>query len=194
MKNSKALFLITVLTLLILSSCFLQKRHYMQGYNITWKNPKHKARAVAMVNPAKSAIIKKEIVEEAPVIIMPQDNNKAVNILQDKVTDNTPRKPKLIIKESLSVIDPIVSETVPVIETSLKNSTQASKEGKTKDGLGIVPGILFMLLGLLLAGLGYVFYTNLGVFFGTFFMLIFGLAGAIFFVIGLVALLVGIFS
>ncbi|MBA3683125.1 MAG: hypothetical protein H0W73_18470 [Bacteroidetes bacterium] len=190
MKSSRTHSVIIVSALLILSSCFLQKRHYMQGYHVSWKSSKHKAKQVEMVGSVKNSIIKQTVIESHAAVNSVSENNEIILASTHNAID-LPKKTKLIIKETLTTIDP----AEPIIESDLKNVAQKidkPDEDKKKSGLGIVPGILLMLLGLLLAGLGYVFYANLNVFIGTFFFLIFGLGGAIFFIIGLVALIVGL--
>lgn len=83
MKNSRALFLITVLTLLILSSCFLQKSYYKQGYNLVFDNSKQKVRSFEMVKSDKNSVNKKEIAEETPVVIVSADNKETASETAD---------------------------------------------------------------------------------------------------------------
>ncbi len=160
----------------------------MQGYTISWKSSRHKVKTVESPALAKSLIIKKAPVETGITIIEPSENSEIILASNENIIQLPTKKPKLIIGENFLGNNPVE----PTVAESFKNNTKQPDEPKKKAGLGIVPGILLMLLGLLLAGLGYVFYTNLGVFFGTFFFLIFGLGGAIFFIIGLVALVVGL--
>ncbi len=188
MKNSRTLLSLILITLLILSSCLLQKRHYMQGYTISWKSSRHKVKTVESPALAKSLIIKKAPVETGITIIEPSENSEIILASNENTIQLPTKKPKLIRGQDLSNSNLVE----PTVVASFKNNTKQPDEPKKKAHMGILPGILFMLLGLLLAGLGYVFYTNLGVFFGTFFFLIFGLGGAIFFIIGLVALIVGL--
>lgn len=139
-----------------------------------------------MVNSAKNSIIKKESLEQLPVTLVSPDSAELASVSNDKIIDLPVKRPKLITGESS-----LTPTSVEIrVDNSFKNNTQKPDEDKKKSGPGPIPGILMMLLGLLLFGLGYIFYTNLGVFIGTFFFLIFGIGGAIFFIIGIIMLFV----
>lgn len=188
MKAIKKTVLFFTISLFILSSCTLQKRHYMQGYHIDWKNSKHKVKQTEIAKAVISSSEKTEDVEApAKINLPPSTNNELTTASNDNSVVLLPSKKVDLTKGARSLFE-------YQNEQNLKVSSSYSKvkpdEEKKRSGPGPIPGILLMLLGLVLFGLGYIFYTNLGVFIGTFFFLIFGIGGAIFFIIGIVMLFV----
>lgn len=99
-----------------------------------------------------------------------------------------PKSSADIHKISLKPTENIKKTTVfrpSLIKQALKKAvTDNSHEG------GFRKGLLMILLALLLFGLGYLFYTSLGVL-GLIFYIIFGIAAAIYFIAGLITMLFG---
>ncbi len=184
------LILITLAT-----SCSVDKRLYRPGYAITHKEVISCEKTKEYSEDTQHSKTKQnefQITDNATLEKVDFDY-KNINDFSNGHSLQPESNPNL---NSVSVIN---SETISVKKKSglhlisnkcnsineLKKSPSNTASSKT----GVLGGILIIILALVLVVIGYVFYNSLGIFFGTIFFLIFGIAGAIFFIFGLIALI-----
>ena len=158
----------------------------MQGYHVSWKKTKHKN------NQYEVTKAEKEIINRDQISSLVQEYNELASVSKDNI-DIAPTSKKTGLSYKKEFLE---NEDQPNSKLKTSSTKDVPKNIETKKpigggGGGKAASIALIILGLLLFGLGYIFYTNIGVLLGTIFFMIFGIGGAIFFIIGLVMLLVG---
>lgn len=166
MKKLKQLSIFGFALSFILSSCAIEKRHYMAGYSISWKNANHLSKTIGLVKNYTDEEIKsgnknnvEQILTTDQIETSVADNSEVNNITAS--TDKSifiPATPKIdlhINKKQLISENIPTSEIKTIIKEQKKNNKKAAKpasEERRSNGLAIasfICGILAILFCLL---------------------------------------------
>lgn len=177
---------------LLLGSCSIQKRVHRPGYAIEWNlckrtNNEHKQstrnkKSINKTEPQQAETPAEEFVETqelASLHTSPENLQPAVTY-QAKTTVQVKK-----VAPQKSATNTYKSKTTKAVKQY--------KPARQTDSDHIIKGLLFILVALLLYGLGLIFVSVLGLF-GVVFLLIFSIAAIVFLVIGLIMMIVGLVS
>lgn len=102
MKNNKlrTIAAISFATMLLISGCSVEKRHYLSGYSISWNGSKNKVSAnpanenkqADKVQPASVSSLVNKKTDEIPQEIGLLASTKSMSFAKDKKTSNLPSK------------------------------------------------------------------------------------------------------
>lgn len=193
MNKQLTLFITFLTVVLFISSCSIEKRMHRPGYHIEWK------KSYQDIN--QEGTDKNPFVEEAqsstPIVnqdftIDPIENPDSYNLIQQNAGTEKPETE--VEMNAAASSNENVSTTIENGKESIlkKSIIKAEKKGnpfQDSDNKR-AKGIYMMLLALAFFALGYLFFTILGVF-GLILFWIFGIAAAIYFVIGLIFVIIG---
>lgn len=164
MKSIKQLSFIGLVITLVLTSCSMEKRVYMSGYHIDWKNGKrnsNKQELVSSDNGKKKEQNQTVTVEQSETATNTVDNSFAPTVTEDNITasvDNQqiilPQKGKINLlsshklktaEEEIKINPSIKSE----LKRGIKTISQNTDEEPKMSGMAIA-GFICGILGLLL--------------------------------------------
>ena len=175
MKSIKQLSFIGLAIMLVLTSCTMEKRVYMSGYHIDWKNGKQNSNKQELVsNDNEKQTEQNQIgtVEQTENETNTIDNSPTVNYNLTASVDNS-----VIIIPSRKTVsfskkeNTVTTKTNPTTETKnviANKVTKAQKKAEKNNSAGggksqIVALILCIFLGLLGVHRFYLGYTGLGI-------------------------------
>ncbi len=187
MRNFKTLVLYTFIVLLLPVSCTIEKRVHRNGYHIEWKQKNH---AVPSEESSEKTTSISENERNSLNEISNEDDLSMVR-KQNSFTNEIEPTAEVSLqgeeKEKTLDINPVNGDVKPVVKTKSKdNSLNPYNKSDNKRKTGI----FMMLVALALLGLAYVFLLYLGVF-GLILFWIFGIGAAVYFIIGLVFVIIG---
>ncbi|MES2618798.1 MAG: hypothetical protein V4613_13025 [Bacteroidota bacterium] len=171
MKTRQTNFIFPICILLFLSSCRSRRHSEIAEFHINAPDSYSKT----WVNKNSSPVF----ADNNHLVISPSDKPISTPIKKGNALLN--KKPVIGFENGHKTSDYRSSHIKQVLKKAVTNNNHTS---------GFKKGLLMILLALLLFGLGYIFYTSLGVL-GLFFYIIFGIAAAIYFIVGLVTMLFG---
>lgn len=178
---------------IIFCSCSIQKRVHRPGYAIEWNSGKrigHTRKETAPGKTPLSRTAKQQQTENAAEEFIPVGELTVLN--PDKAGDPFTKPADVKITRQarqLPLGNVKVTHSKPLL-VKHKHAEQYQPLHQTNDDK-IVKGLLFVLVALLLFGLGLIFALFLGLF-GVVFLLIFSIAAVIFLVFGLLMMIVGL--
>lgn len=181
-----------------ISSCTFEKRVYRSGYRIQKKHSigKNESFSEKSENHNKSEIDITENTNESVVI----ETNELFNNTSDSVirpNTSLASGSTITIENSKSSNTEITSNYISISENetlkteheqNLPESNLINNQGIQKSDRGVGYGIVMIVIALLLFGIGLLFNSVLGVF-GLILFIIFAIAAAIYFLIGLFVLI-----
>ncbi len=171
MTTRQPYFLCLICILLCLGSCRSNRHSDINGFRINLPD-----------SDSKTGLNKSDYpttVNNNVLIVSPAD--KEVFIQTKKGTTILNKKTAYSSENTHKIADYRPTHIKKSLRKAVTNNSHTS---------GFTKGLLMILLALLLFGLGYIFYTSLGVI-GLIFFIIFGIAAAIYFIAGLVTMLFG---
>ena len=176
MKSIKQLSFIGLAIMLVLTSCTMEKRVYMSGYHIDWKNGKHNSNKQELVSndnekqteqnqigTVEQSENENNTIDNAPSV---NDNNLTASVDNSVIIPS--HKPVSFSKKenTISAKTNLTTETKNVIANKVSKSQKKAEKNNSAGGGGksqIVALILCILLGLLGIHRFYLGYTGLGI-------------------------------
>lgn len=197
MKLIPSLLVIGMLFSMILNSCSIEKRIYRSGYHIEWKRFKH-VQEVQELSSTEKALNK----ESETKLVISRNDLVAQEINTESVSEIVPSDTELTNSEkSVSNYEtkmdrkdnslvPSASESDREMGYSLsqKETFNSTVHGALKGFSEGKSGVLMLIIGLVLLGLAWVFYTYLGII-GLIFAIIFGIGGAVYIIAGIIMMI-----
>ncbi len=198
MKKIHQLILLGMAVSMILNSCSVEKRVYRPGFHIEWNQSKNNRNL-----PDESFKETGQVAEQAQNASeissenkMGSQNNSAHDFKNthsneaDKIIESSSSEKNVVVKNEPISNAPAHSFS----ETDVKLSTQKNNSVKnefnpTNEFGGGKSGWFMLIMGLILIGIGFLFQSFLGVF-GLILFIIFGIGGAIYFIAGVIILIV----
>jgi TM2 domain-containing membrane protein YozV len=176
MKSIKQFLFIGLSIMLVLTSCTIEKRVYMSGYHIEWKNGKQNSNKQELVsNDNKKQTEKNQIetVEQSENEINTIDNSPTVNDNLTASVDNSViiipfRKIVSFSKKENTVtanINP-TTETKNLIANKVSKAQKKAEKNNSADGEGksqLVALLLCIFIGVLGIHRFYLGYTGIGI-------------------------------
>ena len=177
---------------ILFCSCSIQKRVHQPGYAIEWYlgkrvKPQHKETARSKTPLNKTAELQQA--EKATEEFVPSTGSMASGTTNEADRPLTQPADVKIMRQAkqASPAKVIITDNKPLL---IKRTEQYKPLHKTSDDK-IIKGLSFVLVALLLLGLGLIFAFALGLV-GIIFLLIFGIAAVIFLVFGIFMMIVGL--
>lgn len=188
------LFVLLGLLLLFLSdSCTVEKRIHRRGYHIEWRNKNQSAGTVGENKKSSN-----EIRVENQLYRLESSENELSeitgnNALENEITDNS--EPILTSQTEGRFLDNAIQKEQNFASDAMIHDQSEDKAGESvrserQGSGGFKRGLYMLIMGLLLIGLGYLFYSLLGVF-GLILFIIFGIGGGIMVIIGIIQMIFG---
>ncbi len=153
MKNKFILAVAVLVSASLITSCSIEKRHYMSGYHVEWKNNNEKSNTVTAQQDKTQTVAKNETVAftdeqiTAPVI----ENTTQNAVVTDVTSENT----DVVVNSQTSKINTVVADhDAAKQEVTVKNNTKesvkvAAKQTQNSPADDVPKGLLIVLCFLL---------------------------------------------
>ncbi len=174
MKTIKHLSLLGIVFAIVLSSCSVQKRHYMSGLHVVWNNSKHKIDNQEMVKNNSPKKLKSDDEKVVETIVNTESSENAM--VNDSEVDNTiastdksifiPAAKKMTINQKTTTNIESKNNVASKLNVITKKQTKKATKKPTDNGGGkdqLVALLLCIFLGLLGVHRFYLGYTGMGV-------------------------------
>ncbi len=188
------LFVLPSLLLLFLTdSCTVEKRIHRRGYHIEWRNKNQSTGTVGESRGSSNEIRvetqSREVVSSANELSEVLSSKAVKNEIIDNPVEMRTLNGETEILENAILKDQNFTADAIIYNQSEDKAADKAQSEKQSSG-GFKRGLYMLIMGLLLIGLGYLFYSLLGVF-GLILFIIFGIGGGIMVIIGIVQMIFG---
>jgi uncharacterized membrane protein YqaE (UPF0057 family) len=92
MKNKFILAVAVLVSATLITSCSIEKRHYMDGYHVEWKNKNNKNNTVAVQQEPTQTVVQNQtapVSEEQNIAPVAVENNAQEAVVANEVKSNT---------------------------------------------------------------------------------------------------------
>ncbi|MDH4472992.1 MAG: hypothetical protein QE487_10335 [Fluviicola sp.] len=189
MRSSFSFLCTTILLIAVLASCTIEKRLYQPGYHVEWNKRLH---SVSETEPLTEKQLSDQLIHadkqhsETILATPTSEATTKARVLSETISQTQDRV--LNTSESATVTNTTNSDqqTKPLNETLERKSTleKASNRPGSPSSSPFKRGLMFILIGLLLVGAGFLFSSATGPL-GTVFLILIVLVGLIIITVGL---------